>query len=68
MYYIYITGFGEFLEREELKKLVAEKAVEQIKDGMIVGLGTGSTMKYTLKKLGELVREGLKIQGIRNFS
>ena len=64
MYYFCITGYGEFLEREELKKLAAEKAVDEIKDGMIVGLGTGSTMKYTLKKLGELVRSGLKIQGI----
>ncbi len=52
------------MEKEELKKLAGEKAVEQIKDGMIVGLGTGSTMEYTLKKLGELVRKGLKIKGI----
>jgi len=64
LYYFCITGSGEFLEREELKKLAAEKAVDEIKDGMIVGLGTGSTMKYTLKKLGELVRKGLNIQGI----
>lgn len=64
MYYLCITGPGEFLEREELKKLAAEKAVEQIKDGMIVGLGTGSTVNYTIKKLGELVKNGLKIQGI----
>ena len=64
MYCLCITGFGEFLEREELKKLAAEKAVEQVKDGMIVGLGTGSTMKYTLIKLGELVKSGLKIQGV----
>jgi len=56
------------LEREELKKLAGEKAVEQIKDGMIVGLGTGSTVEYTLKKLGELVRKGLKIhQGGSHF-
>jgi ribose 5-phosphate isomerase A len=52
------------LEREELKKLAGEKAVEQIKDEMIVGLGTGSTVEYTLRKLGELVRNGLKIQAI----
>jgi ribose 5-phosphate isomerase A len=52
------------LEREDLKKIAAEKAVEQIKDGMIVGLGTGSTMKYALRKLGKLVRKDLKIQGI----
>jgi len=52
------------LEREELKKLSGEKAVEQIEDGMIVGLGTGSTVEYSLRKLGQLVKEGLKIQGI----
>jgi len=47
-----------------MKKLAAEKAVEYIEDGMIVGLGTGSTVEYALKKLGEMVKEGLKIQGI----
>ena len=52
------------MEREKLKKLAGEKAVEHINDGMIVGLGTGSTVKYSLKKLGELVRDGLDIKGI----
>ena len=52
------------LEKEELKKLAGEKAVEHIEDGMILGLGTGSTVEYTLRKLGELVRKGLKIKGI----
>ena len=52
------------MEREELKKLAAEKAVEQIEDGMIVGLGAGSTVEYAFRKLGEKVRDGLKIQGI----
>lgn len=47
-----------------MKKLAGEKAVEYIEDGMIVGLGTGSTVEYTLRKLGKLVREGLKIKGI----
>ena len=52
------------MEKEELKKLAGEKAVDYIDDGMIVGLGTGSTVEYTLKKLGKLVRSGLKIKGI----
>jgi len=52
------------LEKEDLKKLAGEKAVEQIEDGMIIGLGTGSTIEYGLKKLGELVKEGLNIKGI----
>jgi ribose 5-phosphate isomerase A len=46
------------------KQMVGEKAVEYIKDGMVVGLGTGSTAYYTIKKLGELVRNGLNIKGI----
>ena len=31
---------------------------------MVVGLGTGSTVYYTIIKLGQLVKEGLSIQGI----
>lgn len=52
------------MEREELKKQAGEEAVKHIEDGMIVGLGTGSTVEYTLRKLGQIVRDGLKIQGI----
>ena len=52
------------MEKEELKKLAGEKAADYIEDGMIVGLGTGSTVEYTLKKLGKLVKSGLKIKGI----
>ncbi|MEF8848086.1 MAG: ribose-5-phosphate isomerase RpiA [Candidatus Thermoplasmatota archaeon] len=49
---------------EEYKKLAGEKAVEHIENGMIVGLGTGTTVKYALLKIGELVKEGLDIKGI----
>lgn len=52
------------MEREELKKLAGEKATEHVKDDMIVGLGTGSTVEYSLRKLGKMVRDGLKIKGI----
>lgn len=44
--------------------MVGEKAAGFIKDGMVVGLGTGSTVYYTILKLGQLVKEGLSIQGI----
>jgi len=43
------------------KKLLAEKSIEFIKDGMIVGLGTGSTVFFLVKKLAELVKQGLNI-------
>ena len=64
MYSFSITRLGELLEQNEMKKLAAEKAVEYIEDGMVVGLGTGSTVEFALKKLGDMIKEGLKIQGI----
>lgn len=47
-----------------MKKMAAEKAVEHVDNGMVIGLGTGSTVKYAIKKLGERVDTGLKIEGI----
>ena len=47
-----------------MKKQAAEKALEFIEDGMTIGLGTGSTVEYMLKKLEELVKKGLQIEGI----
>jgi ribose 5-phosphate isomerase A len=46
------------------KQAAARKAVEYIRNGMIVGLGTGSTARHLLKELGEKVRLGLKIRGV----
>jgi len=43
------------------KQLAAEKSIEFIKDGMIVGLGTGSTVFFLVNKLAELVKQGLNI-------
>ena len=37
---------------ETLKQTAAEKAVEQIDDGMILGLGSGSTVSYAIRKIG----------------
>ncbi len=47
-----------------MKKMAAEKAVEHVDNGMVIGLGTGSTVKYAIKKLGEMINTGLKIEGI----
>lgn len=46
------------------KKAVGEKAADYVKDGMVVGLGTGSTVYYTILKLGKLVEQGLSIKGV----
>ena len=52
------------MNTEYLKKIAAEKATEEVRDGMVVGLGTGSTVYYALLKLGAMVRDGLNIIGI----
>ncbi|MBX2842323.1 MAG: ribose-5-phosphate isomerase RpiA [Flammeovirgaceae bacterium] len=46
------------------KKLAAEKAVTFLKDGMVVGLGTGNTAEFAINAIGERVKQGLQIQGI----
>jgi ribose 5-phosphate isomerase A len=46
------------------KKAAAEKAVENIREGMIIGLGTGSTAFWAIQKIGELVRAGLDIKAV----
>ncbi|CRZ34785.1 ribose-5-phosphate isomerase [Herbinix hemicellulosilytica] len=46
------------------KKIAAERAVDYIKDGMIVGLGTGSTAYWAIEKIGAKVREGLNIKAV----
>jgi ribose 5-phosphate isomerase A len=43
---------------DELKKVAAEKAVEQVKSGMVLGLGTGSTTRYAVEKIGQLWQAG----------
>ncbi len=53
---------------EQLKKIAAEKATEEIREAMVVGLGTGSTVYYALLKIGEMVRDGLNIIGIPTSS
>lgn len=42
----------------EFKKQAAEKAVEEIKSGMVIGLGSGSTFYFALQKLGSLIKSG----------
>ena len=46
------------------KQICAEAACDYVKDGMIVGLGTGTTAEFAVRKIGKLVREGLSIRGI----
>ena len=49
---------------DALKRQAAARALEYVKDGMRLGLGTGSTAKHFVELLGERVRDGLKIIGV----
>jgi ribose 5-phosphate isomerase A len=49
---------------DELKRQASVAALESVKDGMIVGLGTGSTAAYFIRELGARVKSGLRVHGI----
>ena len=46
---------------DDLKRQAARRALDEIRDGMIVGLGTGSTASHFIRELG---KAGLKVAGI----
>lgn len=48
----------------ELKRQAARKAVEYVKDGMVLGLGTGSTTRYAVEEIGRLVQSGYELVGV----
>jgi ribose 5-phosphate isomerase A len=48
----------------QLKMAAAASAVRLVRDGMIVGLGSGSTAAFAVSQLGERVKQGLHILGI----
>lgn len=52
------------MDANQLKKLAAEKAVEEIKSGMTVGLGSGSTVQFALEKISEKIKNG-ELKNIR---
>ena len=49
---------------DELKRAAAEKALELVQDGMLVGLGSGSTVRFFTEGLGRMVEGGLKVRGV----
>lgn len=42
---------------EEAKKRAAVEAVKQIRDGYVIGLGSGSTAAYAIKEIGKIIRQ-----------
>ena len=51
-------------QQETGKRAAGEAALEFIRDGALVGLGTGSTVKYFLQALGQRVQDGLRVRGV----
>lgn len=49
---------------DELKQAAANAAAAQLQDGMVVGLGSGSTARLAVGAIGKRVKEGLRIIGI----
>src|SRR6201999_4634683 len=52
------------MSMDELKRQAAARALDEVRDGMKLGLGTGSTAKHFVELLGERVRAGLKVVGV----
>ncbi len=52
----------------EKKRMAGRKAVDWVRNGMVLGLGTGSTTYYALERIGELCREGFDLRGIPTSS
>jgi len=52
------------LDLDTMKRAAALKALEFVKDGMIVGLGTGSTAKHLVLALGDRVKTGMHLRGV----
>src|SRR3546814_7963176 len=49
---------------ESEKALAAAHAVKAVRDGMLVGLGSGSTASYAIRKLGRCIQAGLRIEDV----
>jgi ribose 5-phosphate isomerase A len=52
------------MANDQEKEAAARASLQFVKNGQVVGLGTGSTAAYFIQLLGEQVKNGLKIRGI----
>jgi ribose 5-phosphate isomerase A len=52
------------MANDQEKEAAARASLRFVKDGQVVGLGTGSTAAYFIKSLAEEVKRGLRVRGI----
>jgi ribose 5-phosphate isomerase A len=50
--------------RDGLKRRAAERALELVRDGMTVGIGTGTTARFFIEGLGRLASDGVRVRGV----
>lgn len=50
--------------QDELKRRAAEAAVAEVEDGMVIGLGSGSTAEIALRVLAARIATGLRVSGV----
>lgn len=51
-------------DQDSLKQAAAEKALELVRDGMLIGLGSGSTVRYFTEGVGRLIADGMRLRGV----
>ncbi len=49
---------------ESEKRAAALEAIKHVRNGMLIGIGTGSTVSYFIEELGKLVSNGLNVVGV----
>jgi len=52
-------------DQGRLKRIAALRAVEDVKDGTVVGLGTGSTVAPALEAIARKVQEGCRAENLK---
>ncbi len=52
------------MANDQEKEAAARASLRFVKDGQVVGLGTGSTAAFFIKLLGEQVKNGMRVRGI----
>ena len=51
-------------KQDRPKRMAAARAVEEVEDGMILGLGSGSTAAFAIEALAARIAKGLRVVGI----
>ena len=52
------------MTQDDAKRMAARRALEFVEDGMLLGLGSGTTSRMFIQELGERVKQGLRVRGI----